>query len=120
MYAASVKYVGMPTPPQGGLCGAQAKTVIDAQAKVEELKNEATIVRDDMIKPGIGLGSPEFNILREILEDLHNVKIPNAISDLRTTEFQYARCIDRLQDLLDHPAGGNTVLNCEPLKKTAG
>ena len=94
MYAASVKYNGMPTPHQGsGLCMAQAKAVFDAQAKVEKLKNEATTASENMSEPGIGLGGEQFKIWQEVLENLRKVEIPNAISEstyLQNSNMRYA------------------------------
>lgn len=91
-YAANVRYVG--PPPNPNVCIPEARAISDAQVTIDKLVNKANEAHMNMIKPGIGFGSEEFNIWRDIHENLINVEIPNARRVLGIAKFNYGECRD--------------------------
>ena len=91
-YAANVRYVG--PPPNPNVCIPEARDVSDGQVKIEELQRRLNEAREKMMEAikNHGLGSEEFNILRDIEENIINIEIPNARRVLGIAKFNYGEC----------------------------
>ena len=94
-YAANVIYHG-PIPPQNPPteCVAQAKAVSDAQVKLQKLLDREKEARENFQKHihDVGGGLSTDNPWLQIINNLIDVEIPNALSDLGTAKFMYGEC----------------------------
>ena len=110
VYAASVEYIGEISPPNPVFCRSEAKSINDAQVKIEDLMRQAEDARKKMIQPGQGFGGEGFNIWRDIYENIINIELPNARSRSYYAKFMYGHCKKRLSDFGANPDHGGGVL----------